>query len=230
MFALYFSISTICRSVRIEESYVLVPFAIMCILFTLFHFDDFQLCRILRIRDLVTYFPYFVFGLLSRKNDQKFLNTLEKDTCRTFLLLSFIFLLLIIHGVFSSNTLVVFLGKVGNVYMVRWIGLLLVISIFVHNKSYFEKGSRISKSMQFVGRRTLDIYMLHYFFLPSLPSLGEFFKDDSNPLLELLTGCLIAACVLLFSIFISWIIRNSNFLSYYLFGVNNNSHNRSIQS
>lgn len=226
MFFVYFSVTCISNVCHFRESYILIPVALLCMVFTLFHFDDFQWCSIFRIRDLVTYFPYFVFGLFARKEERRFLSIIEKDSCRTTLLLLFVLLLLIIHRDLSSPTIIILIGKIGNVYLVRWIGLLLVVSIFVNNKHFFEQGSKISRVMQFVGRRTLDVYMLHYFFLPSLPLLGFFFQNNSNPLLELITGSLIALCVLSISLFISWIIRNSSFLAFYLFGVKNNSNNK----
>lgn len=221
MFLLYFSFSCISNICYFSEFYILISIGIVCIAFSLFHYDDYQWCRILRIRDLVTYFPYFIFGLLARKEEKKFTSIIECDTCRTMFLILFVALLIIIHGNLSNHPIIINTIKVSNVYIVRWIGLLLVVSIFANNKHFFEQGARLSRIMQFVGRRTLDIYMLHYFFLPSLPQLGEFFDNNSNPLLELLVGSLVAACVLSISLFVSWIIRNSNFCAFYLFGVKN---------
>ena len=56
--------------------------------------------------------------------------------------------------------------------------LLLTITLmyFRNYQQYFTKLTVIGSSLQYIGRRTLDIYLIHFLFLPSLPSIGSFFK------------------------------------------------------
>ena len=54
-------------------------------------------------------------------------------------------------------------------------GLIVVFSFFMSKEELFKSEGKfkwISQSMQYVGRHTLDIYLLHYFFLPTLPVLA----------------------------------------------------------
>lgn len=72
--------------------------------------------------------------------------------------------------------------------------------------------------MQFVGRRTLDIYLLHYFFLPDLAVCNEFLSTNTRALLELVFGMSISLIVIAVCLLCSNILRNSDFLGHYLFG------------
>ena len=73
--------------------------------------------------------------------------------------------------------------------------------------------------MQFVGRRTLDIYVLHYFFPISTIEIGKFFQVSINPVLEFFVNGFIAILVILICLIVSNVIRMSAFLRHHLFGV-----------
>lgn len=75
-------------------------------------------------------------------------------------------------------------------------------------------------SLEYVGTRTLDIYLLHYFFLPrflmeSAPQLQTY----NSRLLEFVVIMVISLIVLLLSLLVSYVLRLSPFLAKYLFGV-----------
>ena len=73
--------------------------------------------------------------------------------------------------------------------------------------------------MQYVGKRTLDIYMIHYFLLPfRLDMMGKWFTDNPNPAIEFFITTAIAAIVIALTMVIGNIIRLSPTLSHYLLG------------
>lgn len=73
--------------------------------------------------------------------------------------------------------------------------------------------------LQYIGRRTLDIYLLHFFFLPNLPAVGLFFKANRhNFVMDTSLSVLIAILVIIFCIIASNILRISPFFRKYLFG------------
>jgi peptidoglycan/LPS O-acetylase OafA/YrhL len=98
-------------------------------------------------------------------------------------------------------------------------GMWMVFTLFRLSASWLKR-SHIEKPMQYVGTRTLDIYLLHYFFLPRFmmeyaPQLQAY---DSR-LLEFMVIMLISLIILLLCLTCSYIIRLSPFLAKYLFGV-----------
>ena len=95
----------------------------------------------------------------------------------------------------------------------------MVFTCFRLGISWLEK-LNLSKPLQYVGTRTLDIYLLHYFFLPRflMPYVEQLKAYDSH-LIEFLVIMGISLVVLAFSLLASYIIRLSPFLGHYLFGV-----------
>ena len=76
-----------------------------------------------------------------------------------------------------------------------------------------------SAFLKFVGTRTLDIYLLHYFFLP------EFLRPHATPLLATIPSLLLPLVVLIVALVVvvlclatSYLLRLSPFLDRYLFG------------
>ena len=76
-----------------------------------------------------------------------------------------------------------------------------------------------SSILKFVGTRTLDIYLLHYFFLPRfLQSYTDQLQVHDNKLIEFLVAMSLALVVVGICLLVSYIIRLSPFLGHYLFG------------
>ena len=99
--------------------------------------------------------------------------------------------------------------------------LLLIIALmyFRHYQHYFTKMTVIGASLQYIGRRTLDIYLIHFLFGYCLPFLGSFCKDYL--LLFIVSSSLsvvVALLVIGFSVITSNILRISPFLKKWLFG------------
>ena len=97
--------------------------------------------------------------------------------------------------------------------------VVMIIAFFRNYSSWFTKETRLGSALQYIGVRTLDIYLLHYFFLPKLPEVGVWFKaHPRNFVLEGTTSIAMALLVVCFCILTSHILRISPFLKKYLFG------------
>lgn len=98
-------------------------------------------------------------------------------------------------------------------------GMWLVFTCFRLSGSWLQK-IRLSKPLQYVGTRTLDVYLLHYFFLPRfLVPYADQLKAFNSQFVEFWAILAISLIVLLLSLLASYIIRLSPFLGHYLFGV-----------
>ena len=102
-------------------------------------------------------------------------------------------------------------------------GMIMVFTFFRLSASWLKR-LHMSKPFQYVGTRTLDIYLLHFFFLPRflMPYVGQIKAYDSH-LIEFLVILAISFVVLIISLGISYIIRLNPFLAHYLFGVKTTS-------
>ncbi|MBR1682507.1 MAG: acyltransferase [Bacteroidaceae bacterium] len=97
--------------------------------------------------------------------------------------------------------------------------VMVIVAFFRHYASWFTKETRLGATLQYIGVRTLDIYLIHYFFIPHLKDVGVWFKaHPTNFVLEGTTAMLLAALVVAFSILTSHVLRVSPFFKKWLFG------------
>ena len=102
-------------------------------------------------------------------------------------------------------------------------GMWMVFTFFRLSASWLQK-LHVEKPLQYVGTRTLDIYLLHYFFLPRfLLQYAPQLQTYDSRLLEFVVIMAISLVVLALCLITSYIIRLSPFLGHYLFGVKRKS-------
>ena len=97
-------------------------------------------------------------------------------------------------------------------------GLIVLFSFFRRKQALFSRETGLGRTMQYVGRRTLDIYLLHFFLLPRGLSAFTLFKDHSMPVIEFFSSSVIAILIIAVCLFISNVIRLSPWLAKWLFG------------
>lgn len=168
---------------------------------------------------LVEYFQFFTFGILARKYYSGFERLLESDKFRTTAIISYIGLLLAVYG--FDKALAGYNSALYNIFsmvLVRYAGLFTVFVLFYNNRTYFAGDEKPCRWLRFVGRRTLDIYMLHVFVLPNLLFLNQLLSDRGMLLMQLTIGLTGAVLNIAVCLFISTILRSSPTLSKWLFG------------
>lgn len=97
--------------------------------------------------------------------------------------------------------------------------LSMVFMFFRYYQDFFSDKTVVGRSLQFIGRRTLDIYLLHYFFLPKMSAVGAYFQTNRhNFILDTTASLSVALIVVGFCIITSQLLRVSPFFKKYLFG------------
>lgn len=161
------------------------------------------------------YYVFFVFGAIGRWKGWQ----LGKLQSSPFIAIVIVmeFLLLIIRTYFGSTSPFCLYGTVD--FFLGFLGIIIVVSFFAGNENVFSKDHILGRSLQYMGVRTLDIYLLHYFFVPrNLMHVGRWFEEYCNPIVELSVELLLAVAVILFCLVASRILRCSDFLAKWLFG------------
>jgi len=99
-------------------------------------------------------------------------------------------------------------------------GMVMVFTSFRYFASWFTKERVLGRNLQYVGTRTLDIYLLHFFFLPeSWLSYNRQLLTYNSKWVEIAVVMGEALVVLACCLIVSYILRLSPFLAKYLFGV-----------
>lgn len=97
-------------------------------------------------------------------------------------------------------------------------GLIVMFAFFRRKQALFSAGNALGRTMQYVGRRTLDIYLIHFFLLPRSLSAFTVFSDYPMPVVEFFVSAVIAILVVAVCLLVSSIIRLSPWLAKWLFG------------
>lgn len=222
MFVIYFTCSFLFRSHPSIVNSLLVFFAIIGVLFlmlrpeALFHSSA---GRVLCLENLCKYFQYFVLGYFVRRYSDRAFRVVSNDWMNfaAIAIYAVSMILIICCNIIETQPMV---GSILRHIVVRYAGLFMVFAFFFKHREYFAAngGGRVSTVMQYVGRRTLDIYLLHYFFLPThLPFIDSIVNCGNVAVqiavISLMTMLIIGLCLL-----VSEVLRNSNFIAHYLFG------------
>lgn len=158
------------------------------------------------------YYLFFYIGTLVRRHFDDFARVTSKPWVIILITIGFFAISLTDHP--DSHILEYFRFNLGGV-----LGMIMVF-VFFRLSADWLKRLHLSHPLQYVGTRTLDIYLLHYFFLPRfLMAYSPQLHAYNNSLLEFFVIMSIALVVLLLSLLASYILRLSPFLAKYLFGV-----------
>lgn len=97
--------------------------------------------------------------------------------------------------------------------------LSIVVIFFRYYQEWFTQEHVIGRSLQYIGVRTLDIYLIHYILLPKMPHVGEWLNvNRPNFILEVVSSVVVALVVIAFCLLVSQVLRISPLFRQYLFG------------
>ena len=182
-----------------------------------------EIGNILSLHHSFNYFQYFAFGYICSMYKEKFNKLLENKHITTAIIVLFatLFYTKISYiGVHVSNSVNVW--KILDITLealIGYFGLLLVYSTFRTYEHALSSEKKIGRALQFVGKHTLDIYLLHYFFLPYIPQVGSMLLKGNNVTLELSIGILLSLIIICICLIVSSILQTSEILAKYLFGM-----------
>lgn len=180
-----------------------------------------NILTILCIGNFCQYLPFFVFGLLIRKHENSILPIITNKYIFTiaFVIFAIGFLL---KEIFFTKDYYQIIYYVLDTLVLRFSGLIFVFGVFYHSADIINNDGPISKVMQYVGKHTLDIYLLHYFFLPDLSNYDKFFFNNGKEFFIgeiFIMGFGIAIPIIAICLLVSYALRKSPILEKYLFGI-----------
>ena len=161
------------------------------------------------------YFPFFIYGNMVRRYWDQAQRLMDS---RWFYPVIVVIVIFATMDVLKWHTLRLAWTNLPST-MARFGLLTIVFMYFRHYAKYFTRFTVVGVSLQYIGRRTLDIYLIHYLFMPNLPTVGSFFGTyRHNFILDTTFSVVIAILVICFCCITSNILRVSPFFKKYLFG------------
>lgn len=218
MFVVYYALSWIAHRFN-NEKIMVVGMLIVAIATAAFHvchrFPNPSWQRNLHVEDLIWTVQFFTMGVLARKYNEKFFSIIKNQWFNGVVIVLFFLCALIYLNQWRS---------VPGFYFIHyclgcWLGLVILFTLFKRKEEYFNSNSRLARVMVFIGRRTLDIYLIHLFFLPPMQWLRPYIEGGDKALLQWVVGGVLAAVVIALCMIVSEIIRSSDLLAHWLLGV-----------
>ena len=176
--------------------------------FSIFNFQ--LVADMLGLLSFVTwrYYLFFFLGTLARKYFPQFLKLASNGKLMAVIVICF----LAISQIPRSD---IFLREYFKFSIGGILGMTMIFALF----RYLSTVNCQLSIVNFIGTRTLDIYLLHYFFLP------EFLRPHTTQLLETIPSPVLPVIILLLALVVvtlclstSHVLRLSSFLARYLFG------------
>ena len=154
------------------------------------------------------FFIFFILGTIAKKHFNKILFIFNHN-----IIMMAIIALMMIGSICFINGCFVHLEVR---LLLSILGIFSIFYFFMKNGEYFDN-SRIGKALQFIGRRTLDIYLLHYFFVNNSMSWIKNIGVES-PTLTFVISILTALVIIGICLLISKFLRTNPLLGKILFG------------
>ena len=179
---------------------------------------------VLCLHQTIKYFPFFAFGYACSMYRELFNKCIENRHIITGIIVLFAVLFytkVMYLTPHAANSQIIFFTEIIVEILAGILGLVIVYNTFKTYSQHFSHETKVGCALQNIGRKTLDIYLLHYFFLPYVPQIGIALSAGNNSALELLLGGAISILVIGICMGISFVLRTSPILAKYLFGAKN---------
>lgn len=164
------------------------------------------------LRRVTKYFQFFVWGTLAMKFRPHYEKLMHNEVFKATTLLSF-FIVLFLLNYEMPTVLHHFLRDV----VLRYLGTFAIVSFFVCHEEGFQRETKFNSLTALIGRNSLAIYLIHYFFLPHFRPIPEWFADLNMITVHLLSMLYTVAITALCLLFIKF-LSNSKFVSKYVLG------------
>lgn len=173
-------------------------------------------CSLINLFSVTEYFnyTYFVVGaVLFEHRDTVF--KLQRNAILSGLCILFYFLAQIATALYGTESLQ--LGA-GIFLLCMHTSSLLIIWQLFHRYPTLSTDSHIGRFLSLIGRRSLDIYFIHYFFLPDLHLWGNYLLINAQ-FIEYLLAIMLAIPITFISLGMGYILRLSPVTARLLLGV-----------
>lgn len=161
------------------------------------------------------YFIFLALGALVQKHFDKFERLLDASPL----------VMISIVAYFLMNVFYNPINQMGGAVRLLFVllsgvtGVIIAFALFRKYQNYVDSSHVGGRVLQLVGRRTLDIYFLHYFFIPyQLGKAFPIFSEYNLPLVEIACSLFIALLIIAACLGVSAVLRTSATLGHILFG------------
>lgn len=217
MFLIYYLTSYVCQKCC-RRLYIGILIAVSAIVMaaTVVTFGS-QIFYYLQLYEMRLFLPYFILGLLAKRFRDRFLRMLDKDGIICTLIITIVATSI---WVFKLDVIEINVHLYTLVYgILRVATVALLFNCFRKSENFWSGDSTTARLFRAIGKRTLDIYMIHYFFLwPAITPASDFLTDSPNEMMIIPACLMLTTVAIALSLLISKLLRSCDFIATWLCG------------
>lgn len=160
------------------------------------------------LRLLAQHFPYYILGMICMQHKEVFHKLLSNEYLGGGMIIAFVTLYIYPNGGFYKALL---MGALGTI---------VVYKICQKNQEYFSNLTLVGRMLMVIGRNTLPIYLIHYFFFIGLrmPWIKDHFSIVEQGWLIAAIAFLLTVAIAFASLLVKKLISLSKPLQYIMLG------------
>ena len=210
-FLIYYTVHLFIKNGNLQN-FVLILLSLLSIVL-LSIFSEFG-PKLLDFNHLCKYFYFFVFGLFARKYQFFYERVITSEIFKGLAIIGFFVLLFLIDYGFWPKPIFHFLRDI----VLRVLGTCIIVGFFVKHSSCFENKNRVNSVINEIGRKSLAIYLLQYFFIPDFLAYPYWLKGLDQYSIHLISGIYTIFITITCLIFI-YLLEQSKFVRTYILGI-----------
>lgn len=167
------------------------------------------------------FFLFFFLGALARSRFSSLERLLDNAGWITGIIVIFVVLQIMLQVPVSREWIISKSSYSGYSLLKSLSGLFGIAAVLIsfRNNEQAILNSKAGCFLQYIGERTLDIYLIHLFLIhTNLTFAGQFLCQYHSPVLELVLGMVTSLIIIGLCLIISYLIRSSDILAKLLFG------------
>lgn len=176
-----------------------------------------KLYELLCLENLLKYFQFFTVGIIAKRYNDVYERVLRSSVINIVAIVAFIVAITLVRS-YNAMECSPIIGGLMRSIISRYAGLFIIVSLFYRYKDFFSANGPVSRTVQLIGKRTIDIYMIHYFLLSYSSMLVTKIMELNYIPFEVFAISILALLNIAVCLLLSECIRNSKFLAKYLFG------------
>lgn len=209
-FFIYYALGLLFHDNKFRD-FILILISLLGIAYLMFYGEIGP--KLFEFNRLAKYFQFFVVGLFASKYKYMYEKIITCEALKTIAVVTYFALLFLLDYSFWPRPAFHFLRDI----VIRYLGLFVVVSWFASNNALFNKDTKINNLLLEIGKKSLAIYLLQYFFFPDLSVFKSYFNNIDTFSIHIISFVYTIIILSICMVFIK-LLSNSKLVRKYLLG------------
>lgn len=170
--------------------------------------------RVIDTNHLFKYFYFFFFGMLANKYSYIYNRMVYNEYVKASCIIGFFTLLLLLDYQIWPSSVLHLLRDI----VLRVLGTFMIVILFASHSAVFEKSSKLVRVLVDIGKRSLPIYLLQYFFMPDFKMFPALLSGADQFTIHVIAAVYTVLITLTCYAFIK-VLEESKFVKIYILGL-----------